>query len=62
MAEKLSAYIYKNITEDASLLDSYSSLLKEYAQMLIGNSAPEFCDTHQLLLQYADLQRLFRCG
>lgn len=58
MADKISSFLLKDITSDQTLLASYSVLLFDYSQFLIGRATPSYSEPYQRLLLYADLLSL----
>lgn len=58
MDNKLSHFIYKDITNDDTLKNSYQQLLLDYASSLFEKNELTIDDNYQILLNYADLLSL----
>lgn len=58
MDNKLSYFIFKNITNDDTLKNSYRQLLVDYANSLFEKSSLTLDDNYRMLLNYADLLSL----
>ena len=58
MADKLSKFIFKDITSDPVLVSGYSDLLYDYAQFLIGQPTHVYSEAYQRLLAYSDVLSL----